>query len=327
MSNPTPSPEEDFKVPLLMLAMIIAPALIALSRVQYAVELMPPPDRYASPFGYTWSLLLFIVPIVVLSFWFLRHPEYQLEKKSFWITILLLTPLGFALDTFLGQSFFKFENRGAVLGLYLPGYDFHSGWGLNIPAEEFAFYFFGFIAILLLYIWCDLFWMKEYCLDGNDRSDQAQNTNRLISTHFTSLWIGLGLIAAALIYKYVISPSPGFPGYFTFLVVTGLIPAFIFFPVAKPLVNWRAFSVTLFMVLLISLLWEATLAVPYQWWGYESDQMIGIVVKAWASLPLEATIVWLVVTWITVIVYEVIRTFFHMERSPQAALFGSSQRD
>lgn len=316
MPKPTPPPEEDFKIPLLMLAIIIVPAAIALSRVQYAVPMMPPPptpDNYTSPYGYTWSLLLFLVPIIVLAVWFLRHPDYHIERKSFWATVLLLSPLGFALDIFLGNSFFTFVNKGAVLGLYLPGYIFGVGFRPTIPIEEFAFYFLGFIAVLLLYVWCDLFWVKDYDHD-NSRLAEVQATRQLVSIHFPSLWAALGLIAAAMLYKYFwpTADHQGFPGYFTFLVLAGLVPAFVFFPVAKPLVNWRAFSVSLFMVLLISLLWEATLAVPYQWWGYRYDQMIGIVVKPWASLPVEATIVWLVVSWATVIFYEVIRVYFHL---------------
>src|SRR6185295_2942628 len=143
--KPTPPQEEDFKIPLLMLAIIIIPAMIALSRVQYAVPLMPPPPTPlpqplppdylddTSPYGYTWSLTLFLVPVIVLAMWFLRHPKYHVEKRSFWGTVLLLSPLGFALDIFLGNSFFTFKNTGAVLGLYLPGYVFGSGWRLSIP--------------------------------------------------------------------------------------------------------------------------------------------------------------------------------------------------
>jgi len=312
MSKPTPPPEEDFKIPLLMLVIIIVPTVIALSRVENAVELIPP-DRYASPYGYTWSLMLWVVPVGVLSLWFLRHPKYHIEKKSFWATVLLLTLFGFALDIFLANAFFTFVNGGAVLGIYFPGYKFGSGWQFPIPVEEFIFYFLCFLANLLLYIWCDLFWVKDYSSD-EDQVAQAQATEKLVSLHFPSLWIALALIAAAVLYKKFYAPleyRDGFPGYFTFLVIGGLIPAFVFFPVAKPLVNWRAFSVSMFMVLLISLLWEATLAVPYQWWGYNYKQMLGIVIKPWASLPVEATLFWLVVAWMTVIVYEVFRVYFH----------------
>jgi hypothetical protein len=45
-----------------------------------------------------------------------------------------------------------------------------------------------------------------------------------------------------------------------------------FFPTARPFINWRAFSLTLFIIVLVSLIWEATLAVPYQWWGFQPAQ-------------------------------------------------------
>jgi len=54
----------------------------------------------------------------------------------------------------------------------------------------------------------------------------------------------------------------GFPGYFTVLVVGGLLPAVTFYPVARRFVNWRALSLTLFFMLLVSELWEATLGSP-----------------------------------------------------------------
>ena len=61
----------------------------------------------------------------------------------------------------------------------------------------------------------------------------------------------------------------GFPGYFVFLVVGALGPSSALFSSAVPVVNWRAFSLVLFVILLTSLLWEATLGVPYGWWGYQ----------------------------------------------------------
>ena len=41
-----------------------------------------------------------------------------------------------------------------------------------------------------------------------------------------------------------------------------LLPSVSLFPVALRLINWRALSMTLFFMLLVSLLWEATAAVP-----------------------------------------------------------------
>jgi hypothetical protein len=59
----------------------------------------------------------------------------------------------------------------------------------------------------------------------------------------------------AVVYKKLFSPvADGFPGYFTVLVVGGFVPAVSFFPTARPFINWRAFSLTLFFILLVSLL-------------------------------------------------------------------------
>jgi hypothetical protein len=60
----------------------------------------------------------------------------------------------------------------------------------------------------------------------------------------------------------------GFPWCVTCLVVAGFVPAAGFFRTAQPFINWRAFSFTFFFIVLVSLLWEATLALPYGWWGY-----------------------------------------------------------
>ena len=66
-------------------------------------------------------------------------------------------------------------------------------------------------------------------------------------------------------------------------------------------------------MLLVSLFWEATIAVPYQWWGFQPRQMLGILINGFSSLPVEEPILWLGVTWATVIVYETIYTLLHMK--------------
>ena len=102
-------------------------------------------------------------------------------------------------------------------------------------------------------------------------------------------------------------PEPGFPGYFAFLVAGALAPSAALLPAAMPVINWRALSLTLFIILLTSLLWEVTLAVPYGWWGFQDDAMIGVRITAWSRLPIEEVFVWIAVTYATVIVYEIVR--------------------
>jgi lycopene cyclase domain-containing protein len=110
------------------------------------------------------------------------------------------------------------------------------------------------------------------------------------------------------VYKKLFSPYPaGLPGYFMALVAGSTVPSMALFPAARTFINWRALSLTLFMILLISLFWEATLAVPYGWWGFRPQQMVGIFIGAWDGLPIEEVVVWISVTYTTVIVYEVLK--------------------
>jgi hypothetical protein len=142
------------------------------------------------------------------------------------------------------------------------------------------------------------------------------------------LALAAGLIAAAWVYKkYFAAPADraGFPGYFTFLVAGGLAPAMSFYPIAKRFINWRALSLTLFLMLLISLLWEATLALPYGWWNFQHRQMIGLFVGAWFDLPIEEVCVWIAVTYATVIVYEVVKVWQASGRGVKEAFLGSQE--
>jgi len=145
----------------------------------------------------------------------------------------------------------------------------------------------------------------------------------LLTFHPSSLIAGLGLIVAAILYKKLCSPGPeGFPGYFTVLVIGGVIPSASFFPAARRFINWRAMSLTIFMLLLISMFWEATLAVPYGWWGYQQEQMMGLFIGAWAGLPIEAVRVWIAVTYATTIVYETVKVWQASDKDAKHAFLG-----
>jgi len=127
----------------------------------------------------------------------------------------------------------------------------------------------------------------------------------------------------AVLYKKMFSPCPaGFPGYFAVLVVGGFVPAISFFPTVRPFINWRAFSLTLFIILLVSLLWEATLALPYHWWGFQSDQMTGLFIGAWARLPIEEVGVWIAVSYATVIVFEIFKLWQASGKTAKHAFLG-----
>ena len=131
------------------------------------------------------------------------------------------------------------------------------------------------------------------------------------------------LVVAGVAYKHFVAREPGFPGYFSFLVLGALLPSACLLPEALPMINWRALSFTVLVILLTSLLWEATLALPYGWWGFQHRQMVGLYITAWYGLPVEEVVVWLAASYQTAIVYEILRRWKSSGRSLGHALFGA----
>lgn len=307
-------PKQSFQVVFLIAGLLILPAALTLRTVVHPGALQMNSEN-PTPGGYTRSLLLFIIPLAALSWWFIRRPDLRLARKSFWRTIAVLAPLGCGLDLLFGNAFFTFVNKNCTLGIGIPAV------GGPIPVEEFVFYLAGFMLVLLSYIWADEWWVNAYNIP--DYRAEAQGIPRIARFHFPSVILGAALIAAAVIYKKAFSSSPeGFPWYFTYLTVGSIVPSAGFFHTAQPFINWRAFSFTFFLILLISLLWEVTLAIPYGWWGYRPATMLGLPIRAWSGLPLEAVCVWLVVSFTTVITYEVIKIWQALGTRALEAFFG-----
>jgi hypothetical protein len=301
-----------------MLAMLAVPAGVALNTVRSPGKLQVSVDN-PTPQGYTWSLLLFVIPALVIAVWLTPRERLRFPRHAFLWTLAILTPLGFALDFFFADTFFVFQNSGATLGIQAP--TIHK----TVPIEEYAFYFTGFVAVLLLYVWLGEAWLAAYTEPAYD--EHSKRVRRLLQFHPRSAAAGLVLIAAAIAYRKLLSAEPqGFPAYFTVLVVGGLLPATGFFESVQPVINWRAFSLTVFFIVLVSVIWEATLAVPYGWWGYQADAMLGVSVGAWSGLPIEAVCVWIAVTYATVIVFEVVKLWLASERRAGDVLLGRSGR-
>ncbi|MBS1821919.1 MAG: hypothetical protein JST61_08090 [Acidobacteria bacterium] len=303
-----------FGVVAVMIAMLAVPAALTLNTVNIS-SVADIATKNPSPFGYTVSLLLFAVPIAGIAFWLVSEEGIRISKKSFLWTIGLLFPIGAALDFFFAHLFFTFPNHQATLGWSAPA--LHGG----VPIEEYLFYFLGFVAVLLIYIWLDRYWLKAYHIA--DDAPERVEFDRLFKFHPGSAVLGIVLIAAALVYKYRFSDErEGFPGYWTFLVLGALVPSSVLYISAKAVVNWRAFSLAAYMILLTSLMWEVTLALPYGWWGFQGRQMIGLRVTAWAGLPIEETVLWVTVTFTTVLVYETVKRWQASGRSIKRALLG-----
>src|SRR5262252_7233529 len=103
-----------------MLAMLVIPAAITLHSVRTPASLQV--EANASPYGYTWSLLLFIVPILVIALWFLPSEGLEIPQRAFWRTIWILVPLGWLLDIIFARWFFTFPNPKATLGILAPAF-------------------------------------------------------------------------------------------------------------------------------------------------------------------------------------------------------------
>jgi hypothetical protein len=297
-----------------MLGMVVLPAALTLHTVRVS-SVVNVAALNPSPHGYTVSLLLFLVPICFIGLWLVPREGVRISKKSFLWTIAILFPAGAMLDFFFAHLFLTFPDRNATLGITAPAL------GGGVPIEEYIFYLTGFAAVLLMYLWFDEYWLAAYSVHRDD--PRRSGFQRLIGFHPESLMLAIALIAAGIVLRHHFAPnSPGFPGYFTFLAAGALGPSTALFPAALPVVNWRAFSLTLFIILLTSLLWEATLGVPYGWWGFQPAQMIGIDITAWDHLPIEEIFVWIAVTYQTVIVYEVVKQWQASGRKARHAFLG-----
>lgn len=105
----------DAWIVVAMGGMIVLPAALTLLRV---AEPRPgiDPSTNPTPLGYTWSLLLFVVPLVVIAWWFLRTPSFSFQRKSFWTTVAILVPLGLVLDLLFGTTFSPFSTARPLWG-------------------------------------------------------------------------------------------------------------------------------------------------------------------------------------------------------------------
>ena len=190
------TPKKESIVFLGMIVVLVIPAFLALRTVQIPGELRYSSDVTAisdavvaedhqkqsgkynphnpTPYGYTWSLLIFFTPTLMIAICFKSIFQNKIVRKALMLTIGGLFPIGFLLDLVLGNLFFDFPNQGATLGIHLPGYDFEKGaWIWDLPIEEFFFYNTGFNAIIAIYVWCDEYWFEAYNVRHYDKDPIA----------------------------------------------------------------------------------------------------------------------------------------------------------
>jgi hypothetical protein len=225
--------------------------------------------------------------------------------------------LGIVLDFLLGYLTLRFPGCSEPPGagpylLCLPAV------GGRIPVEELLFYAMGPVAMVLVYACADELWLSRY----NPPDDLVDL--KLIQPSRNLIIAAAGVAVAVLVLWRV---NGTFPTYFVFLAAGALLPAIFFYRAIGNLTNWPAFAVTLLYVLVTSLIWEVTLAIPRQWWGYEPSGMIGLTIAAWsrgdAIFPVEAAVVWLFAPFSSILIYEFAKALTHHPRPTKVALLGS----
>ena len=87
------SPLTSFRLAVAILGMIALPAALTLHTIRVPPAINPS-QLNPSPYGYTISLLLFIVPIIVIGLWFVPLDGVKISKKSFLWTIAILFGVG-----------------------------------------------------------------------------------------------------------------------------------------------------------------------------------------------------------------------------------------
>ena len=256
---------------------------------------------------YSVSLLIWIIPICIMVFFLMKRRLIVPEKTyAMIITIGVFSIIGGILDLFLGRYFFVFPDPHAVIG-FRPG---------NIPIEEFVFYITGLWFILIFYIFCDEWFLKKYNPPDEKYARIRSKINRLLFLHYpTCLWALFALLVG-FICKRIVNPEGEFiPGYFFFLVIVIFLPMLFFYRVTKLFVNWRAFQFVLLVTVLISIIWEVTLALPRGYWGYQKGAMLGLFIDVWHGLPVEAVFVWVSGT-IIIVCYEFVKIYFFTKAPP-----------
>ena len=269
---------------------------------------------------YFTSLLLWGIPILYLLPVF-RHITAEgtgRRRRALLGSVLSIVVLGIVLDFLLGYLTLRFPGcsdagGGSVYVWCLPAV------GGRIPVEELLFYAMGPVAIVLVYACADELWLSRY----NPKDDLVHL--KLIQLSPNLMIAAAGAVLAALVLWRV---NGTFPTYFAFISAGALLPAMFLYRAIGDLTNWPAFAATTLYVIVTSLIWEVTLAIPREWWGYEPSGMLGITIEAWsrdgAIFPVEAAAVWLFAPFSSILTYEFAKALTHHPRPTRIALFGSA---
>jgi hypothetical protein len=274
-----------------------------------------------SRLNYFTSLTMWLIPILYLwpTFAMLTANGTGRRRRALLATVALIVGLGVVLDFVLGFLTLRFpgctDATVAPTGRYLLCLPAVNG---RIPIEELLFYAMGPGAMVLVYACADQRWLSKY-----NPPDDLVDLKLIQVSPRIALVGAAGAVAALLLWRV----NGTFPTYFAFLVAGAVLPAMFLYRSIGGLTNWPAFAVTTLYVILTSVIWEATLAIPRLWWGYEASGMIGATIGAWSRgdsiFPIEAAVVWLFAPFASVLTYEFAKALTHHPKPTRVALFGA----
>jgi hypothetical protein len=273
--------------------------------------------------NYFTSLTMWLIPILYLwpTFGMLTANGTGRRRKALRWTVASIVGLGVVLDFVIGFLTLRFpgwtDPSVAPTGRYLLCLPAVNG---RIPIEELLFYAMGPVAMVLLYACADERWLSEY-----NPPDDLINLKLIQISPRIAIVGAAGVVAALILWRV----NGTFPTYFAFLIAGAVLPAMFLYRSIGALTNWPAFAVTTLYVILTSVIWEATLAIPRLWWGYQPSGMIGVTIVAWsrgdAIFPIEAAVVWIFAAFASVLTYEFAKALTHHPKPTRVALFGASR--
>ena len=171
--------------------------------------------------------------------------------------------------------------------------------------------------MVLVYACADERWLSKY----NPPDDLLHARLLRLSPRLVAL--GVLLLAPSLLLWRI---NGNYPTYYAFLVMGAFVPAVFLYRSVSAFVNWPAFVLTTLYVLVTSIVWEVTLALPREWWGYNERGMMGLWIDAWSTevnaFPVEAGFVWLCAPFSAILTYEFAKAFTAHPGSTRQALFG-----
>lgn len=253
----------------------------------------------ATPLSFTWSNLIFVLPTVVLVRQLVRR---QIVLSPLILSWGILSILVVALDVLVIAQEFKFPNKQAVWGWYVTAFNVDTrSFDYPVPVEDVVFYVVGIGFVLSTYVWLSDVWLSKY------RPPYCSTSRMFWSSGLDDcVWRNaLAVIATATLVKSLKCACFSLPWYLLAHIIFCWIPAMYLHARVRHCVNWPALSTTVLIVLLLSCIWEATLAVPCRWWEYHTEPLVGVYLVPW-NLPIEAIFMWTESSLLPVFGYEYI---------------------